>query len=76
MASKPEAMGFIGVGVMGGRMARRLLESGFPLIIHDVNSAALKPLVKLGRKVARSPREVANQGARRICERAHAAHPA
>jgi hypothetical protein len=56
-----ELMGFIGVGVMGGRMARRLLEAGFPLLIHDVNPAALKPLVKLGAKVARSPREVADQ---------------
>lgn len=56
-------MGFIGVGVMGGRMARRLLENGFPLIIHDVNAAALKPLVKLGAKVARSPREVADKAA-------------
>jgi 2-hydroxy-3-oxopropionate reductase len=56
-----ELMGFIGVGVMGGRMARRLLEAGFPLLIHDVNPAALKPLVKLGAKVARSPRDVADQ---------------
>jgi 2-hydroxy-3-oxopropionate reductase len=61
VAAKPELMGFIGVGVMGGRMARRLLERGFPLIIHDVNAAALKPLVKLGARVARSPREVANR---------------
>ena len=61
MAAKPEVMGFIGVGVMGGRMARRLLESGFPLIIYDVNAAALKPLVKLGARVARSPLEVADR---------------
>ena len=61
MAAKPEVMGFIGVGVMGGRMARRLLESGFPLIIHDVNAAALKPLVKLGARVARSPLAVADR---------------
>jgi 2-hydroxy-3-oxopropionate reductase len=55
------AMGFVGVGVMGGRMARRLIEAGFPLVIHDTNPAALKPLVKLGAKVARSPRDVANK---------------
>lgn len=61
MAKKPEVTGFIGVGVMGGRMARRLLERGYPLLIHDVNPAALKPLVKLGAKVARSPREVADR---------------
>jgi 2-hydroxy-3-oxopropionate reductase len=61
VAAKPAVMGFIGVGVMGGRMARRLIEAGNPLIIYDVNAAALKPLVKLGAKVARSPREVADK---------------
>ena len=60
-AVNKQPLGFIGVGVMGGRMARRLLEHGFPLMIYDVNPAALKPLVKLGAKVARSPREVADK---------------
>lgn len=60
MAANQQLLGFIGVGVMGGRMARRLLEHGYPLIIHDVNPAALKPLVKLGARAAKSPREVAN----------------
>lgn len=60
MAANQQLLGFIGVGVMGGRMARRLLEHGYPLIIHDVNPAALKPLVKLGARVAKTPREVAN----------------
>ncbi len=61
MAKKPELTGFIGVGVMGGRMARRLVDHGYPLIIHDVNPAAVKPLAKLGARVARSPRDVADQ---------------
>ncbi len=61
MAAKPELKGFIGVGVMGSRMARRLIEAGHPLIIYDVSAAAMKPLVKLGAKVARSPREVADK---------------
>ena len=60
MAAKPALKGFIGVGVMGSRMARRLIKAAHPLIIHDVNPAALKPLVKLGATVARSPREVAD----------------
>ena len=63
MATKPETLGsvgFIGLGVMGGRMARRLLNAGYPLIIHDINPAAMKPLVKLGAKAAASPREVAD----------------
>lgn len=60
MAAKPALTGFIGVGVMGGRMARRLIDAGYPLIIYDVNPAAVKPLAKLGARVVRSPREVAN----------------
>ena len=68
MAAKPASMGFIGVGVMGGRMARRLLEAGFPLLIYDVNPATLKPLVKLGAKVARSPREVFSKLEKRAVE--------
>ena len=59
-AAKQAVLGFIGVGVMGSRMARRLIEAGYPLLIHDVNPAALKPLVKLGARVAKSPRAVAD----------------
>lgn len=29
-------IGFIGVGHMGGRMARRLLEAGYSLTVHDL----------------------------------------
>jgi 3-hydroxyisobutyrate dehydrogenase-like beta-hydroxyacid dehydrogenase len=60
VAEKREVMGFIGLGVMGGRMARRLLAHGYPLIVHDVNAQALKALVKLGARAARNAREVAN----------------
>jgi 2-hydroxy-3-oxopropionate reductase len=61
VAAKPELMGFIGVGVMGERMARRLIEAGHALIIYDVHAAAVKPLVKLGARVAKSPRDVADR---------------
>jgi len=54
-------MGFIGVGVMGGPMVRRLIERGYSLIVHDVNPAAVKSLAKLGAKGARSAREVADR---------------
>jgi 2-hydroxy-3-oxopropionate reductase len=53
--------GFVGVGVMGGPMAQRLLERGHALIVHDTNPAAVKRLVKLGARAARSPREVADR---------------
>ena len=54
-------VGFIGVGVMGGPLARRLLDRGYRLIVHDANPAAIKRLVKLGARAAKSPREVADR---------------
>lgn len=42
-------------------MARRLLERGWRLIVHDTNPAAVKALTRLGARAAKSPREVADQ---------------
>lgn len=61
MATQSKLVGFIGVGVMGGPMARRLIERGHQLIVHDVNAAAVRAFVKLGARAARSPREVADR---------------
>ena len=41
-----EHLGFIGVGRMGGPMARRLLEAGFGLTIFDTNDAAVQALAE------------------------------
>ena len=43
-----KTLGFIGVGRMGGRMAKRLIEAGYALTICDTNDDAAKPLVELG----------------------------
>lgn len=61
MATQSKLVGFIGVGVMGGPMARRLIERGHQLIVHDVNAAAVRAFVKLGARAARSPREIADR---------------
>jgi len=61
VAAQPKTIGFVGVGVMGGPMARRLLERGWRLIVHDTNPAAVKALTRLGARAAKSPREVADQ---------------
>jgi 2-hydroxy-3-oxopropionate reductase len=53
-------LGFIGVGVMGRPMARRLLEQGHALVIFDKDPAALAELAGLGARVADSVREVAD----------------
>jgi len=63
MAQAKELIGFIGVGVMGGPMARRLIEAGHALIVHDIDPAAVRRLRTLGARVAASPRAVADRAA-------------
>ncbi len=53
-------IGFIGTGHMGGAMALRLIEAGYPLTVFDTNPAVLAPLQAQGGRVAGSPREVAD----------------
>ena len=44
--------GFIGVGRMGGHMARRLLGAGYSLTVHDTSSEAVNALASSGAAVA------------------------
>lgn len=50
--------GFIGVGRMGGQMARRLLASGVSLTVCDTSTDAVDELVAAGAVAARSAAEV------------------
>lgn len=61
MATSQALVGFIGVGMMGGPMARRMLQAGHALVVHDVDPAAIRPLIRLGARVARSPKDVADR---------------
>ncbi|HLQ77976.1 MAG TPA: NAD(P)-dependent oxidoreductase [Terriglobia bacterium] len=53
-----QSVGFVGVGKMGGRMARRLLQAGIALTVYDTSDAAVKELQVLGATVADSPQAV------------------
>jgi len=53
-----QSVGFVGVGRMGGRMARRLLQAGIALTVYDTSDDAVKELQTLGATVAGSPAEV------------------
>jgi 2-hydroxy-3-oxopropionate reductase len=53
-------LGFVGVGVMGRPMARRLIEHGHSLVIYDRDERALAELSAIGAQVASSAREVAD----------------
>lgn len=58
-AAETKRVGFIGLGVMGGRMARRLLDAGHRLTVHDVSDDAVRPLAADGAARAASVAEVA-----------------
>jgi 3-hydroxyisobutyrate dehydrogenase-like beta-hydroxyacid dehydrogenase len=53
-------LGFVGVGRMGGPMAARLLDAGFPLTVYDTNADAVSALVSRGAKSAASAEAVAS----------------
>lgn len=54
-------IGIVGLGTMGMGIAANLLKAGFPVIGHDVNSAALTRLASIGGTVATSLPEVGEQ---------------
>ncbi len=54
-------VGIIGLGNMGGRMARRLLEQGAEVGIYDLNQEAVEKLVELGAEKAESPADLARK---------------
>lgn len=56
-----ETFGYIGLGNMGAPMARRLIDAGHRLVVHDLNAAAAERFVALGAEAAGSPREVADR---------------
>ncbi len=52
-------VGFVGLGVMGRAMARRILAGGFPLTVHSRSEAAVAELVAAGARAAASAADVA-----------------
>lgn len=52
-------LGFVGLGVMGGRMAKRLLDAGHRLTGHNRTRSKAEWLIEAGMRWADSPREVA-----------------
>ena len=48
----PSSVGFIGLGEMGGGMARNLLKAGFPLLAYDTRREALDRIATSGARTA------------------------
>ena len=54
-------LGFIGIGNMGSRIAKRLLENGYRVIAYNRSRQAAERLVKYGATVADSIAELASE---------------
>src|SRR3990170_5746290 len=59
-----DAIGFIGLGLMGRPMAHNLLKRGFPLVVHSRSQGPVDMLVKAGATAAASPAAVARLATR------------
>jgi 3-hydroxyisobutyrate dehydrogenase len=57
--SKTETLGYLGLGMMGVPMARRLLDAGHEVAIWNRSASKAKALVEAGAKLADNPRSVA-----------------
>jgi len=51
-------VGYIGLGIMGKSIARNIMRSGFPVVVHNRSRAAVQELVAEGAGEAFSPSEV------------------
>ncbi|XP_070174380.1 3-hydroxyisobutyrate dehydrogenase, mitochondrial-like isoform X1 [Littorina saxatilis] len=59
-ASSSAKVGFVGLGNMGGHMARNLMKNGHPLIVFDTVPDSMQAIKKEGATLASSPQEVAS----------------
>jgi 3-hydroxyisobutyrate dehydrogenase-like beta-hydroxyacid dehydrogenase len=57
-----ERVGFVGLGVMGSRMAKRLLDAGHAVTGHNRTKSKAEWLLKSGMKWAETPRAAAEAG--------------
>ena len=56
---RAEKLGYLGLGMMGLPMARRLLNAGHDVLVWNRSAAKAKALIEPGAKLAADPREVA-----------------
>ena len=59
-------VGVIGLGAMGGGMARNLLKAGYALVVNDIDSAKVAALVAAGASAASTAVDVARRSSRII----------
>jgi 3-hydroxyisobutyrate dehydrogenase len=62
-ASRDRTIGFVGLGAMGGPMARNILKSGRSLLVHDIDPRKTEFFRSLGAETASGPAAVAEGAA-------------
>ncbi len=55
----PDKVGFVGLGIMGGPMARNLMEAGYELVVYNRTREKADEFAEDGAEAVESPREVA-----------------
>lgn len=55
-------IGFIGLGIMGRPMSKRLIEAGYPLVVYDIVPEAVSEVVAAGAEAGKSVKDVAQRG--------------
>jgi 3-hydroxyisobutyrate dehydrogenase-like beta-hydroxyacid dehydrogenase len=59
--SPPDAVGLIGLGLLGAAIAERLLHAGFPVIGHDIHPDRRREFAAMGGEIARDNADVARR---------------
>jgi 3-hydroxyisobutyrate dehydrogenase-like beta-hydroxyacid dehydrogenase len=54
-------LGFIGLGYLGSRIARRLVAAGFPMVVYDLEYGNAVELAHAGAEIAQNPGELAGE---------------
>jgi 3-hydroxyisobutyrate dehydrogenase len=54
-----EMIGFVGLGTIGGAIARNIHEAGYPMMVHDIRPQAIQTLIEEGCRAAGSPADIA-----------------
>ncbi len=61
-------IGYVGLGVMGGGVARRLLAAGHEVTGYNRTRSKAEPLIAAGMRFAETPREVAEHERRHLLD--------
>lgn len=54
-----EMIGFVGLGTIGGVIARNIQKAGYPMMVRDIRPEAVQPMIEGAARPAASPGEVA-----------------